>query len=628
MHVHIRLLGGFDVTVDDRPIPTKRWSRRSAVSLVKLLALQPERRLLREQVIDALWPDLLLDEAGQRLHTAAHYARTALGSRAGVVVAGGAMSLLPEATVSVDVAEFERAADAALADGGPEAAGDAAARYAGTLLPDDLYESWTDEPRDRLRLRHLELLRVAGRYEELVAADPLDEEAHLELVRDHLRHRRRQTALRSLDRMAELFRRELSVEPSPAAAALRKAAESLPVESAVPDLRSAAASAPAGRGSAPLPAPRSRMIGRGADLEEVAALLRPHRIVTITGPGGAGKSTLALALARRFQSDGGKATDTEVILAELAPVRDDAGVTRAVAEAAGVQGAGAVETATLAVNLGPRPVLLVLDNCEHLLDASAALVDAILDAGPRARVLVTSREALRVDGEALHRIGSLGPQASDSSSNAQSPLQDRVSHSRRPTGDRAVRAAGRASPRDRAGRAQLRHLSLPDLIDRLDDRLTLLVGGRPKAGQRHSALTATIEWSYRLLSEDARHVFDRLGVFPASFDLDTVQAISGELGPGEVTNLLGDLVAKNLVVHDPEKRRYRLLETIRLFAARRLDESGMRDVVTEQLRQHVVARTAATPRVHNWLSASMAARAATTWRTFAWPSTRAWSATI
>ena len=90
----------------------------------------------------------------------------------------------------------------------------------------------------RLRLRHLELLRAAGRFEELVTADPLDEEAHLALVRDHLRHRRRQTALRSLDRMAELFRRELGVEPSPAAAALREAAESLPVESAVPDLGS------------------------------------------------------------------------------------------------------------------------------------------------------------------------------------------------------------------------------------------------------------------------------------------------------------------------------------------------------------------------------------------------------
>jgi len=309
-------------------------------------------------------------------------------------VANGSVALLPAATVTVDVAEFDRATDAALADAGPETAGDAAARYAGPLLPDDLYEPWTEEPRDRLRLRHLELLRAAGRYEELVAADPLDEEAHLALVRDHLRQRRRQKALRSLDQMADLFRRELDVEPSPAAATLRRAAESMPVESAVLDPESAAAAAPPGRRRVPLPAQRNRLIGRGADLDEVAALLRPHRIVTITGPGGAGKSTLALALARRFQSNAASA-GPEVILAELAPVRDEVGVTRAVAEAAGVQGEGAVETATLAVNLGPRPVLLVLDNCEHLLDASAHLVDAILDAGPRARILVTSREALR-----------------------------------------------------------------------------------------------------------------------------------------------------------------------------------------------------------------------------------------
>ena len=135
-----------------------------------------------------------------------------------------------------------------------------------------------------------------------------------------------------------------------------------------------------------------------------------------------------------------------------------------------------------------------------------------------------------------------------------------------------MRAAGRAPLAIELAAARLRHLSLQELIDRLDDRLTLLVGGRPKAGQRHSALTATIEWSHRLLSDDARSLFDRLGVFPASFDLDAVQAVAGELDPGQVTNLLGDLVAKSLVVHDPAEHRYRLLETLRLFAARRLDD--------------------------------------------------------
>ena len=146
---------------------------------------------------------------------------------------------------------------------------------------------------------------MAGRYEELVAADPLDEEAQLRLVRDHLRQGRRQVALRALDQMAELFRRELGVEPSPAAEELRTAAESLPADSAAPEPTSAPT--PPGRSRAPLPASRNRLIGRGADLTELAALLRPHRIVTITGPGGAGKSTLALALVRQLESDDGSA---------------------------------------------------------------------------------------------------------------------------------------------------------------------------------------------------------------------------------------------------------------------------------------------------------------------------------
>ena len=606
MRVHIRLLGGFDVTVDDRTIPARSWRRRSAAGLVKLLALQPGRRLLREQVVDALWPDLLLDEAAPRLHVAAHYARSTLGCRDAVVLAGGTVSLLPSTDVTVDVAEFERAAEAARADGRPETAADAAARYPGPLLPEDLYEPWTEEPRERLRVRHLELLRAAGRYEELVAADPLDEDAQLALVRDHLREGRRQNALRALDGMADLFRRELGVEPGPAAVALRRKAESLPVEEAVPGQGSAPVPSASGRRRTPLPAERTRLIGRDADLEAVAALLDPHRIVTITGPGGAGKSTLALAVARRLRSE---SADTDVILAELAPVREEGDVVRAVAEAAGVQGEGAVLTATLAVNLGPRPVLLVLDNCEHLLDASATLVDAILDAGPRARILVTSRESLRVDGEAVHRIGSLGPESSELFA------------------ERAVAAAGPGAataddPRVvhlcerldglplaiELAAAQLRHLSLQELIDRLDDRLTLLVGGRPKVGQRHSALTATIEWSHRLLSDDARSLFDRLGVFPAGFDLDAVQAVAGELDPGQVTNLLGDLVTKSLVVHDPAEHRYRLLETLRLFAARRLDDSGRTREVTELLRRHVVARCRTMPRVRTWLSASMAAR--------------------
>jgi predicted ATPase/DNA-binding SARP family transcriptional activator len=600
MPVHIRLLGAFEVTVDGRLIDAQSWRRRAAADLVKLLALQLNGRLRREQVIDALWPDLLVDEAAPKLHSAAHYARSALGSGQSVVLTGGTVALLPDVETTVDVDEFERAAEVARSEGGAEAARAATALYAGELLPDDLYLPWTEEPRERLRLRHLELLRAAGQLEDLVRADPLDEAARLALVREHVRAGRRREALLALDRMDEDFRRELGVQPGDAATKLREAAEGLPVEVLERDA--------AGPDSfrARIPAARSRLIGREVDLKVVGSLLRTNRVVTITGPGGAGKSTLALELARGFQPG---ESGVEVILAELAPVRDESGVTRAVAEAAGIQGAGADEVAALAAILGPRSVLLVLDNCEHLLDASAALVDAILDAGAQATILVTSREPLRVDGEAVHRIGSLGRESAElfveRAVAAAGPGAASVDDPR--VVDLCDRLDGLPLAIELAA-AQLRHLSLTELVDRLDDRLALLSGGRPKAGERHSALAATIQWSYRLLSEEARDLFDRLGVFPASFDLEAVQAVAGGSDPAEAINLLGDLVAKSLVVHEADRRRYRLLETIRLYAAQQLEESGRTTAVTQLLRAHVVARARALPRVRSWLSASLAAR--------------------
>jgi predicted ATPase len=267
-----------------------------------------------------------------------------------------------------------------------------------------------------------------------------------------------------------------------------------------------------------------------------------------------------------------------------------------------------VHRSTLAANLGSREVLLVLDNCEHLLDASAALADAVLDAGPEARILVTSREPLRVDGEVDHRIGSLGASSAElfveRAEAAAGPGAASTDDAR--IVDLCARLDGLPLAIELAA-AQLRHLSLTELVERLDDRLTLLVGGRPKAGERHIALATAIDWSYQLLSDQSRDLFDRLGVFPASFDLEAVQAVADDPDPATATILLGDLVAKSLVVHDARTGRYRLLETIRLFASDRLHEAGLRADVTERLRRHLVARVAVIPRVRTWLSAAVAA---------------------
>src|SRR3954454_14020075 len=162
MDVSVRLLGGFEVVVDGRAVHPHHWRRRSAAALVKLLALAPGRRMRREEVIDALWPELLVDEAEPRLHKAAHYARAALGTRDGVVLADDAVVLLPAAAVRLDVTDFEQAAE-------PDAALD---RYPGDLLPDDVYQRWTEEHRDRLRLRRLALLRETGRWASPGAGEP------------------------------------------------------------------------------------------------------------------------------------------------------------------------------------------------------------------------------------------------------------------------------------------------------------------------------------------------------------------------------------------------------------------------------------------------------------------------
>jgi predicted ATPase/DNA-binding SARP family transcriptional activator len=615
MPVQVRLLGRFEVVVDGRPVPARSWRRQSASRLVKLLALQPSCRLHRERVIDALWPEVPLDTGAARLHTAAHHARSALDDPRSIVVSQGVVALFPDVMVEVDVAGFERAVAVAREAGDSQSAAAAAALYPGPLLPEDLYEPWSEETRDLLRLRYREMLRAAGFFEALVADDPLDEDAQVDLARALLRQGRRRDARHVLDRMTELLDRELGVEPPAAAQQLREELEAAAPASPYDAPATAPVPAPP-RPSSALPAARSRLIGRQRDLDQVAALLRRHRVVTITGPGGAGKSTLALAHARSVQAagtgaavDAGVDSEVDVVLAELAPVRAADEVTRAVAEAVGVQGEGAVKASALAATLGPRRVLLVLDNCEHLLDESAALVDAILDAGDDAQVLVTSREPLRVDGEAVHTLGSLGSGAAELFvERAAAAAGAEVADVDDPRVALLCRRLDGLPLAIELAAAQLRHLSLDELVSRLDDRLTLLAGGRPRAGARHSALSATIDWSYRLLSDEARGVYDRLGAFPASFDLDAVVAVSGGRDAALVSNVVGDLVAKSLVVHERSTGRYRLLETIRMFAVQRLAEAGLDDEAAELLRRHVVARVRSTSRTRAWLSMSLAAR--------------------
>ncbi|HEU4841759.1 MAG TPA: hypothetical protein VFT09_09960, partial [Ilumatobacteraceae bacterium] len=149
MRIGVRVLGRFEIDIDGRRVPDEQWARRSAASLVKVLAVSDRRRLHREQVVDALWPDAALDRAAPRLHKAAHFVRRATGVADSVVLADQFVELFPRHDVVVDAAAFERDARDALGSGEPSAVEAALARYGGELLPDDPYESWTFHPRQR-----------------------------------------------------------------------------------------------------------------------------------------------------------------------------------------------------------------------------------------------------------------------------------------------------------------------------------------------------------------------------------------------------------------------------------------------------------------------------------------------
>ena len=220
--VELAVLGGFEVRVDSRAVASRHWSRRDSSALVKLLAISPRRSLHRELVMDALWPDLGTDVAAPRLHKAAHYARRALGHRDAVVLSASAVSLCPYDDVGVDMMQFRQRADEALRSGGIASAKQALALYGGELLPRDLYEPWAEPHRTHLRRLHLEMLHQAEDWHQALAADPADEAAHLALVQRYARRGDRSAALRQLDQLDHVMRRDLGLAPSQRALDLRR----------------------------------------------------------------------------------------------------------------------------------------------------------------------------------------------------------------------------------------------------------------------------------------------------------------------------------------------------------------------------------------------------------------------
>jgi len=347
-----------------------------------------------------------------------------------------------------------------------------------------------------------------------------------------------------------------------------------------------------------LPVQLTSFVGRQAEMHSLRGFLAGNRLVTLTGPGGVGKTRLAVQVAAELAEQFGDG----VRYVDLAPITDPGVVPVAVARALGLPDRPGLSTMdTLLRFINGRQMLLVPDNCEHLLDACAALIVALLGACPGLTLLTTSREPIGVAGEVSLRVPSLS--LSDEAIELFTDRARRVRPDFRVTDENAP-AVGEICRRldglplaIELAAARVGALSLPEIINGLHDRFRLLTGGARTAVRRQQTLRASVDWSHALLTEPERVLFRRLAVFLGGFDLDAAQAVAGAgaVPRYQVLDQLSLLVDKSLVVAEYAGRRtrYRLLETVRQYALQKLGESGEADAVRARHRDHYTALAAA-----------------------------------
>jgi predicted ATPase/class 3 adenylate cyclase/DNA-binding CsgD family transcriptional regulator len=346
-----------------------------------------------------------------------------------------------------------------------------------------------------------------------------------------------------------------------------------------------------------LPAQFTSFVGRDAEIEDVRQILADNRLVTLTGAGGVGKTRLAVQVAAEIAGGfGGGAW-----LVDLAPITDPDLVAVAVIRALGLPDQQGSSTMDMLLRfVGDRRMLLVLDNCEHLLDACAALVVGLQVGCPAVTVLATSREPIGVAGEVSWRVPSLS--LADAAIELFADRARRVRPDFRLTDANAAIAAEICRRLDgvplaiELAAARVRVLSLTEIRDSLHDRFRLLTGGARTAVRRQQTLRASVDWSHALLTEPERVVFARLAVFMGGFNLGAAEAVAGDgdVERFQVLDLLTLLVDKSLVVAETASgpTRYRLLETVRQYALEKLGESGRADTVRARHRDYYTALAA------------------------------------
>ncbi|GHC70238.1 ATP-binding protein [Streptomyces cinnamoneus] len=609
------------LTVWDEAGDPVRVREAKVRALLALLLVREGRPVPAGRLLDELWGEALPGRPANALQSKVSQLRRVLG-RDRVLHQPSGYRLRLSAGES-DADRFQALLARARATAGPRERAGLLAEALG-LWRGPAYADFTDGEAGRdavraaaLRLEELRLAaleeqaearlelgehgRLAGELTALVARYPLRERLRAVQLRALYRAGRQSEALASYAELRERLAEELGLDPGPELAALHQA-----ILTQAPQL---AAGSPAAAPRTNLPAPLTELVGRERAVAEVGALLRAGRLVTLTGPGGVGKTVLAGEAAARSTD----AWPDGVWLVELAGRHGDAdALAEVIAGVLGVRDDGAPGTAPvpagerLAAALRDRTALLVLDNCEHVVEAAAVLTDRLLRAAPGLHVLATSQEPLGLPAEAVHAVGPLPPRdavllfAARAAAAAPGFVLD---GSTREAAEVICRRLDGLPLALELAATRVRALGVRELAARLDDRFRVLAGGRRGVPARQQTLRAVIDWSWELLSAPERIVLRRLAAHTDGCTLRAAEAVcAGEgVAGADVLDLLARLVDRSLVVmaDGPQGPRYRLLESVAAYATERLHE--MEDaarVRRRHLRHYTELAEGARPRLY------------------------------
>ncbi|MET7338376.1 BTAD domain-containing putative transcriptional regulator [Nonomuraea sp. NPDC005650] len=595
-------------TADGEPIKVPEVKVRA---LLADLLIHAGRPVSADRLIEDLWGDRPPANAPGALRVKVSQLRRAVGGLVAYRAPGYVLQVEP---ASVDAGLFETLIGRAQRASGPQERA-ALLREALGLWRGDAYAEFADEPfalaavarlgEQRLvaleelaeaRLGLGEHVLLAAELASLVAEHPLRERLRAAHVRALYLAGRQGEALAGYGELRRRLSEELGLDPGPELAALHQAI-----------LRQDPSLGPAGRPRTNLPTPLTSLVGRDGAVAEIRSLLRNGRLVTLTGPGGVGKTRLALAAASDTGGGhvwlvelaalrpGAAAVEVAEAIAAVLGLRDDTAARRRPGVQGGVGesiGESAVER--IAGALAGKETLLVLDNCEHVVEEVAALAGRLLQAAPGLRILATGQEPLRIQGEALWSVPPLAREAAVELFTARAGVEPDAD-----VEEICTRLDGLPLALELAA-SRMRALTPRQLAERLDDRFRLLASGLRGVPARQRTLRAMIDWSWELLTGPERVVLRRLAAHADGSTLEAAEEVSADPGV-DVLDVLARLVDRSLVVRvrgHGDEPRYRLLESVSAYCLERLDEAGELDEV--RLR-HAAYYTALAERAEPYL---------------------------